>query len=552
MQYKMIVPSVLWKDFNPLDIDLDIRLISDGKDEYAFSQYKFTALVQNDGSLRVACEVLSPLEGSNKTILVIPEYHRPPSKDYLEDLVLNGYSVVIPDLSAVAAFKTEFPESLAYGEYWIAKERLNKMVESAFETNQFLYSKIIKRTIVFIQSLNPNTEIVIMTLGDSFEIGMQVIGSGADVIGLIALNGSGYREYLNINRFGETTDLILTDELMSWLSSVAAVAYAKNIKIPTLIAIGTNSRKTDMDRLVNLQQLFGNNNITTIFTPGASDYVGPNAFKSIKFWLSSIYNGYPVPVRPEVKIRINEEKKIYFDVDCDPSSIIDTVTVYYNSGEYNHSLRDWHQEKAYSVSFNEYMASAKVFSPDQPLFVFAEVRYTNGFIISSLVEYIELSEFDVLPTEDTQKAKKIVVVYNVSEGINKFVEDYDGQVLLKDSIRETFSTSGARGIISDTNALKTYRFNASQIDDNTKVLQMDLCSIDEDKVIVTLDCSFGKNIVEYRADKQLKIEGGFFFDYQFKVSDFKDINRIALSCWSCVKAMRIKGRNLIIGNILFI
>jgi len=553
MEYKIVTPQTLWKDFDPYALDLEISLISDGRSDHLFSQYRFTALEQPDGKVRVAVEVLCPLEEvSNKTILVIGEYSKPTSRELLEDLVSNGYCVVSPDISGVSSFKTEFPESLSFGEYWIAGDRLNRIVTTPYETNQFLYSRIIKRTIAFIEKMKPDTELVILTLGDSSEIGMQVVGTGTEVLGLALFNGSGYREYLSINRFGETSDLHLTEERMSWLSSAAAVAYAKNIKIPTLIAIGTNAKKTDIDRVRNLQGLFPENKITTIFSPGAGDFLDFPAYNSFKSWLSSVFNGYPVPLRPELKIRINEESKIYFDIDCDPSSIIDSVTVYYNSGEYNHTLRDWRKVKALSISYNEYIASPETYIETDPLFVFAEVKYTNGFVISSLVEHIELKDYDVCPAEDTGRSKKIVVVYDTTEGIDKFVEEHNGQVLFGEGIFMTTTLSGAKGIASHTEGLKTYRFDTSGIEDNSKILQIDLCSPEGIVAEVVLSCLIEKEIFEYKANKQLKADNTLFIDYQFSIQDFKDSNMKPLTKWSTVKALAIKGRNLVVGNILFI
>lgn len=553
MEYKIVTPQTLWKDFDPYALDLEISLISDGRSDHLFSQYRFTALEQPDGKVRVAVEVLCPLEEvSNKTILVIGEYSKPTSRELLEDLVSNGYCVVSPDISGVSSFKTEFPESLSFGEYWIAGDRLNRIVTTPYETNQFLYSRIIKRTIAFIEKMKPDTELVILTLGDSSEIGMQVVGTGTEVLGLAFFNGSGYREYLSINRFGETSDLHLTEERMSWLSSAAAVAYAKNIKIPTLIAIGTNAKKTDIDRVRNLQGLFPENKITTIFSPGAGDFLDFPAYNSFKSWLSSVFNGYPVPLRPELKIRINEESKIYFDIDCDPSSIIDSVTVYYNSGEYNHTLRDWRKVKALSISYNEYIASPETYIETDPLFVYAEVKYTNGFVISSLVEHIELKDYDVCPAEDTGRSKKIVVVYNTTEGIDKFVEEHNGQVLFGEGIFMTTTLSGAKGIASHTEGLKTYRFDTSGIEDNSKILQIDLCSPEGIVAEVVLSCLIEKEIFEYKANKQLKADNTLFIDYQFSIQDFKDSNMKPLTKWSTVKALAIKGRNLVVGNILFI
>ena len=100
--------------------------------------------------------------------------------------------------------------------------------------------------------------------------------------------------------------------------------------------------------------------------------------------------------------------------------------------------------------------------------------------------------------------------------------------------------------------MKTYRFDTSGIEDNSKILQIDLCSPEGIVVEVILSCVFGKEVVEYKANKQLKSDNTLFIDYQFSIQDFKDNNMKSLINWSSVKALTIKGRNLVVGNILFI
>jgi hypothetical protein len=401
----------------------------------------------------------------------------------------------------------------------------------------------------------PEKEVVLVTLGDSIEVGMQTVGSSVEhnIKGMACINGSGYKEYLGTNKFGEDSEIAIdiTQERIGWLSAVAAVSYARNIKIPTLIAIGSNAEFADMDRLINLQTLCGENEIFTIIHPGITDYLPPSGYRSVLAWINAIFKNLPIPTRPKVEIRVNEENKVYFDVDCDPSQLIEEVRVYYSYGEYNHALRGWHFEKAISISYNEYIASPKIYEADVPLFTFAEVIYANGLTISSLVEYIELEDYDIEGEDQTKQSNKLVVLYNVTDGIGLFKEEFDGEVLLENTLRMTKIPSGAKGITTDSNAMKIYPLELSLQDVEDKDLQIELYSDFEGRVEIVLQCSIDKKIVEFTAYKMLK-SNEFFTSCRFSEHDFKDKTMKPLPSWDLVRSIRIKGRKLVVGNILFI
>lgn len=555
MERTMIVPQDLWRDYDPYDLDLNMSEASVSEaGDFLVERYKFDAMQMPDGIVRASVKITKPSEKTKKVLLLLGDYDSPPATIVSESFAKEGFIVVTPDYTCVSSVPTTYPASLSFASYMNAGERLDKLVGSAYESNQFIYSKIVKRTIVMIEKLYNDYPIVMVTLGKSIEIGMQVIGTWDTKIKAIAcLNGSGYREYLDMNKYGEETDLSIeiTQERMSWLSSIAAVAYARKIKIPTLIAIGSNALEADVDRLINFQVLFGKNELFTIISPGSLDYVPPAAYRSVLVWLKAVFKKSPIPARPNVVIRINEENKIYFDIDCDPSQVIEEVKIHYSYGEYNHAMRDWYSEKAFSISYNEYIFSPKIYNEDAPMFVFAEVVYASGFIVTSLVEYIELGEHNISPSEYIPPYGKLIMVYNVEDGLHQFKEVFDGQILLENTIRMEKIPSGAKGITSDSNAIMTFRFDASTLTTPDQVLQIEMCTLKSGRTEITLYCEIDKKIVEYVVYKNLE-QDDFFTSCRFSQHDFKDSDLKPLKSWVPAKAIKIKGRQLIVGNILFI
>lgn len=554
---KIVVPQELWKDYNPSAMDLNIQeLLFLEEQNYILRRYEIDAIKAEDGMVKATIKVTMPKADTKKILLLLGNYSAPPATSLVQSLVSEGYIVISPDLTGLSSYPTKYPKSLEYCLYSLeTKKRLEFLEETAFESNQYIYSKIVKRTLVFIREMYPEKDTILVTLGDSIEVGMQTLGSleSHNVLGLACINGSGYKEYLGTNKFGEDSELAIDvkQERIGWLSAVAAVAYARNISIPTLIAIGSNAENADMDRLSNLQTLYGKNEIFTIIHPGITDYLPPSGYRSVLAWINAVFNNLPIPSRPKVEIRVNEENKIYFDVDCDPSQLIEEVRVYYSYGEYNHALRGWHFEKALSISYNEYIASPKVYETDMPMFTFAEVVYASGLTISSLVEHMELDDYDIEGEGDCNQNAKLVVLYKVTDGTDLFKEEFDGEVLLENTLRMTKIPSGAKGITTDSNAIKIYPLELSLQDIEDKDLQIELYSDYEGRVEIVLQCSINKQIVEFTTYKKLE-HNEFFTSCRFSEHDFKDKTMKPLPSWDLVRSIQIKGRKLVVGNILFI
>ena len=97
---------------------------------------------------------------------------------------------------------SEFPESLEYGLYEKAGDHIKKVMPTAKETSQYLYTIIARRTLTFVKRVVSDGKIIVMGLSDAVEIAIAVSALEKDVVdGLACLNGAGYREYIKQNRY---------------------------------------------------------------------------------------------------------------------------------------------------------------------------------------------------------------------------------------------------------------------------------------------------------------------------------------------------------------
>lgn len=560
MEYKVMMPAAIWQGYDPNAEALEVE--EKGIDETASgirrSVYVYTALTADDGKVRVQTEVFRGEKATDESavILIVQEYHRPPEREFLNALAAEGYIVVVPDISKVSSGTlTEFPSSYAYGEFARAGDHIRKVLPTAKETSQYLYSVMIKRAITFVKRNLSDGKLVLMGMGDAVEVEMQVAGSGGECDAIACLNGAGYREYIRRNRFGgESDEIVMDEERMCWLTGVASVAYAKYIKVPTFIALGSNARRSDIDRLSNLKALLVSDSVHIVISPRAGDFLLPEAYRSLLIWLHAVSSDTTaeLPDIPDIDVRVNEDGKPYFDVDCDTASMIKEVKVYYACKDYNHEVRDWKEAGSFTVSYNEYIASAESYDEKEPLFAFASVEYENGFTLSSIVEYAELKGYPVKPSED-KATGRIVVVYQAGDGESGFVEDYDGAVLMHNGMKEVVTSKGMRGLTSEYGGLRTYHFQAGDDADNSRILKLEFASETGCELTVSLIGISSEGATEYVAHDRIHETKGLFVASQFTLGDFKDpVSLKSPASWSDVRVLVIRGDNLVVGNILFI
>ena len=173
-EYKLLMPQAIWETFDPnAPLETEEEPAPDGK------VFVYTALDAPDGKVRVQLEAkLTEESGRAPTVLIVQEYHRSPDPFLVDAIYAAGYNVVVPDFSKVAKdTKTSFPESYAYGEYRLAGDHLKRVMPSAKETSQYLYSVIVKRAITLIKRHISDGKLILMGLGDAVEVAMQVEGS---------------------------------------------------------------------------------------------------------------------------------------------------------------------------------------------------------------------------------------------------------------------------------------------------------------------------------------------------------------------------------------
>lgn len=543
-----MTPDEIWRDFKT-DGEFAVfdEKVSVKADFIAEHNLTFVSETVDDGEISVYLRCLVP-EKFIAAAIVVEDYVRCADAAFLTELLASGFAVFIPDYSDRYKKGTAFTPLTSYLSDENRGNRLYEIKESAKDSCQVMYARIIRNAANLIRSKFGAEKFLYVSLGDAAEVAVQCAATDKRTCGLLMLNGFGYAEFNDLNVFGETKEAVYDEKMLAWMSGVSAVAYTRYIKCPVMIAIGTNSKRCDMDRLSGFTSRIESADVCAVLSAGARDTVNYEAFRTIKNWLSRALTGSPFPHIPEVKLSLNKDGAVYAEASVDTSAIIENVEVYYSTGENNRRFRGWRKVSGVSISDGGYMASIPISDPKAPVFAYAQARYIDGTSISSYVAHLKTDSGKV---KTTAIASKHIVVES-GRSFDSFAIDRNVDVTVVSEKLETLNASGLKGVAAKKGGLLTFAIGEAAKSAGGEILQIDLFTEEGATVEFELE-TYGEDSEDtYYAVYNVPGSSRCFSPVRLTKSDFKNADLKPLDGWKTVKSLKVLTAKVAVGNIIFV
>lgn len=548
MALKIMTPDEIWRDFKTDgDFAVSDEKVSLKADSVAEHTFTFVSETVEDGDISVYLRCLVP-EKFTAAAIVVEDYKKPADAAFLSELLKSGLAVIVPDYSDRYKKGTAFTPLTSYLSEENRGERLYEIKESAKDSCQVMYARIIRRAAGLIKSKFGAEKFLYVSLGDAAEVAVQCAATDKRTCGLLMLNGFGYSEFNDLNVFGETKEVVYDEKTLGWMSGVSAVAYTRYIKCPVMVAIGTNSKRCDMDRLSGFTSRMESAEVCAVLSAGARDTLDYESFRTIKNWLARTLSGAPFPRIPEIKLFVNRDGAVYAEAAVDTSAIIESVEVFYSSGEYNRRFRGWKKVAGVSISDAGFMAAIPVSDPKAPVFAYVEARYIDGTSVSSYVAYLKTDNEKV---KNTAVPIKHIVVES-GRSFDSFAIDRDADVTTSPEKLETLNAAGLKGVASEKGGLLTFAIAEAAKSAVGEILQIDLFTKEGATVEFELE-TFGENGEDvFSAAYNVPGSERCFSPVRLTKSDFKNADLKPLDGWKSVKSLKVLTAGVAVGNIIFV
>lgn len=541
----IMTPSAIWDGFNPNKGELKTKLIEESE---TYRRYLFSALEAPECDVLIETFFFYPSFESKKTVLLIGSMERRVQYNLVAKFVNKGYNVFVADYSGVFPnTKTTYPKTYEYGYFQYAGDHAKKVCPTAKETTNYLYTAVLRRCITFIESVVGETDIITVGIKSGVEIALQVAGTEERTVGLVCIAAAGYREYVSVPKYASDRELTIDKDMMNWLTGVSGTAYAKHIKVPVMLAIGSNGTISDIDRVSNLMSLMSGIDVRLTVSSGYRENITKSSLDTVIQWMEGVYVGSTPPELPTVRISVNTEGALCAEIKTDGCIKIKEARIYYSFNDNNHSTRFWRDIPAEYVGNNEYFAKIKVIDGQDKLFVYAETEYCNGLVLDGVVNYTDLKDSNV---KRIKSAVNPIIFQHPDE--NGFIELNDNAVIMESNLCEGILPVGLKGLYCATGGMITYSIGRKFGFDETRLLQIDSYSALKKYTLTVRVLRTEKDrMTEYSVSRNLEVDDTFF-SLRLSPGDFKDAKYRPMDGWEGIKSLVICESNIIIGKIMFI
>lgn len=536
---EIVTTSQLWENF-----DTSCKSVEERERVGNMRRLAATVGSEADGEIVVEIDLYCPDYDHNEAVLLLGDFAKRPQDDVVEALRDEGYTVAVIDYTGVFEDTyTVFPPSKEYGYFYKNDYRLYRIGDSVDQNAYYLYTVTARRAITALKTLLPKSDIAVVGLRRGTEIALQTVGTDDRPIGLALIAGAGYREYVDYPKYGSNKVLSVEGELMQWITAVSGTAYAKRVKVPTIIAVGSNGTESDIDRVPALSALI-QAPVSVTVSAGYRDNIDKEAFNTVLMWLKGTFLYSQMPKCPTLAVNINSEGELYGEVTADVSLKIKEVKVWFCYGDNNHSTRFWREAPGEYIGSGGYIARLRAAADSKMLFAYAEVVYSNGTTLDGGVTFVDLADKKI---KSGKTVANPIVFQHPDE--NGFLEISDDTVILESSLKETALPIGLKGLSCDKGGMVSYAIGTKTGFDETRLLQIDTYSA-EKSYLLRLCVVDGDN-TEYFVSREIE-STETFFSLLLAPNAFKDKNMQALDSWEGVKSLTVLTSGVTVGKIMFI
>ncbi|MDR3263774.1 MAG: hypothetical protein LBT30_05635 [Clostridiales bacterium] len=541
MDYNFMTLSKLWADYVPDAFAFDATASEESeKDGIVYKKTFFTSEKALDGDVRVACGITHKKDCNGHVVVYAGDLFKGGDKEMISRLAEAGYIVADIDF-----LRSEYPESLFYGKPDVSSPYYLYAKPSAKYTSWYVWAKMLKRAAVYMQSVYGSDKVILMAENKATTAAYMAAGSDKSFSALVTVSGGGYMSYDGMYKYGGET-LVIDEERECFIAGIEAQTYAKFIDIPVLVLLSTNGALTDIDRGMDLFDIFAGQK-TLVISPNLRDCITSAAAYNIPIWLGEALSGVPLKKNPSGEIVVSEYQ-YYFNVKTDDFDGIEAVTVYYSTTNTVPYYREWKKIKAEETVAGEYIAKLEIGEEAEILFAFADVHYTDGRNLSS--KSVVKTPLDVIQKETNIKNR---IIYSRETGINFVPLGLDSLIAGENLISQSPGAYGITGLTSKDGGMINYSIGSADTGGDAAALQAD--------AYTTSDKSFVISIFKYGTDGT---DGKYSCSVDLKAGDewqrisleprmFKNDGLKYADSFECVKILEIENADgIIFNNILFV
>lgn len=563
MSGNILTPLSIWGDF-AIDSVPEAELIEEkNSGDIIVSKVYIDGRKTDFGQVKIYGVIARQAEkGIMPAVLIVSDFNRPFDEKTAIDLAKRGYLALIIDLCGKtenAKYYTEYPEDIAYADYSVAKDGLDRIDGDATETCWYEWGAAGRYAAEYLKNQPCVNSVVGLGIADGAGVMWHIVANNETFSAAAFVMDAGWKAYKKIFKFGGDAEPQFSDDTLKYVAGIEPQSYAKHVKCPCLMLSPTNSVEYDCDRAYDTVTRINENAYRAVnYSIGGIDRVDCKAIEQISMFFGAFTDRDGVertrlPKEPEIKCDVSDGC-ITTEVTVDPENIKD-VSVYASEEITDPSERTWVRlTEGKKVSADKYVFGFIPYNKSLIATFFVKAVYKNGFALCSNIIAKRFNEKEI---KFGHKEKIIYSGRDIgSESVFSAISDDDGVYLWHETDKNSVSVKKGPMAIEGVTAkggLRTFKMNAAKYKpDDYAILMFD--------IYVKADCEFTvKLVADYYGTKTeyvyaQKVNGGkIWHNLRIEMSKFKTAEGRILKSYANINVIEFKtDGDYLINNILWV
>lgn len=427
---KLVSAISLWRSYDVTGA-LNAKLLKSRFDEKAklvYTQLAYDGRASEDGRVRIFAHFARPAgEKKCPAILLLKEAGKPFDLELMSYFAEKGYAVLMPDYSGILSDTsaqedgerdfsesgtmqtadgqsslaendgpsdfpeyTVYPPSLAYANFGTAQGLYDVEGIASDKTCWYEWTYVALYSLAYLKSRTDVDKIGVVGIRLGGEVAWQVMLS-PDVACGIPVNAAGWLSVRNMGKFSEQFAINLTDERHRYIAAVDAQSYASSVKCPVLMLCALSDSAFDADRAYDTYARIGgekgNDGSAIVYSAESGPCIGKDGLQDMDIFLEKHLKGREVFIPSPLNFSVKEKDgKLYVEVSSDEEAILEEMGVCYAEADpaVRSMYREWqcvYRQSGSAVKDRKISCEIQPFSGAKTAFVYAYVKYLNGFVM---------------------------------------------------------------------------------------------------------------------------------------------------------------------------
>ena len=393
----ILTPVTLWKDFDDT-LPLDEEILSETPEEdMLVREIAFSGRDTGEGRVRVFSTYFTPLgKETFPAVMVLFDAGLPFDREFARRLVQRGYGVLAVDYcgeNGTGKF-TKYPQNVDYANYMRAGRHIEYAEPTARETSWYEWAGVARYAARYLAERTEVTKAGAIGFRTGGEI-LFKIAPYAPIACMISVCAAGWLAYRGVDRFSDSGKPLFDEERHRFIAGIDSQSYAPHIKCPVLLLSAINDKKYNYDRVYDtFLQINPEVGKAILFSAHSNGLIGSHSYENLNLFLDKCLKGHSVYISKPVSVAVEEDSEGRLVARCtfDAEGEIKEYGIFYTERTSGSKMREWTRVYGKGLNENEGVIPFSVYEGSEKGLVYAFVRYSNNFSVTSKIHEFTLKK----------------------------------------------------------------------------------------------------------------------------------------------------------------